>query len=115
MAQKIYDLIVYQKLTSPYTRYINPYSGLIWDVAAGALAAAPTYGNTDVQHTADNTYIGGTPVKIPPTLPPGDYDMLLYDSAAITTADVVVLGKRIAWDNNAAGTNGHLVGLPLSL
>ena len=109
MAKQIYDLIVYRKLTNPYTRYIEVASGLIWDVLAGALAAAPTYGNTDVQHTADNTSIGGTPIKIPATLPAGDYDMLLYDAATPAIADVAILGKRIAWSGKG------LIGLPLEL
>ena len=104
-----YDLIVYRKMTNPYSRYIQVNTGLIWDVAAVALAAAPTYGNTDVQHTADNTYIGGTPIKIPANLPNGDYDMVIYDAATPAVADVPVIGKRIAW------ASGRLVGLPLEM
>ena len=104
-----YDLIIYRKMTNPYARFIKVGNGQIWDVAAGALAAAPTYGNTDVQLTPDNTYIGGTPVKIPATLPVGDYDMLIYDAATPAVADVPVLGKRIAWSGKG------LIGLPLEL
>ncbi len=107
--QKIYDLIVYRKLTNPYTRYIEPWTGRIWDVAAGALATSPTYGDTDVQHTADNTYINGTPIKIPKDLPVGDYDMVLYDAATPSASDVPVLGKRIMWGKDS------LTGLPIDL
>lgn len=97
MAIKIADLIIYRKMTNPYSRYVFVESGLIWDVANGVLSATPTYGDTDVQHTPDNTYIGGTPIRIPTGLPQGDYDMLIYDSAAIAATDEVVIGKRIGW------------------
>ena len=97
MATKIYDLIIYRKMTNPYARFIQVDSGLIWDVANTVLSATPTYANTDVQLTVDNTYIGGTPIRIPVDLPHGDYDMLIYDSAAIAATDEVVIGKRIEW------------------
>lgn len=109
MANKIYDLIIYRKMTNPYARFIEVESGLIWDVANAVLSATPTYADTDVQLTVDNTYIGGTPVKIPTAMPPGDFDMLIYDSAAIAVADEVIIGKRICW----GGTK--LLCLPISL
>ena len=109
MAQQIYDLIIYRKLTNPYTRYVQVATGLIWDVTNAALAAAPTYGDTDVQHTPDNTSIGGTPVKIPASLPAGDYDMLVYDAATPAVADEVLIGKRIGWNGSI------LTHLPIAL
>ncbi len=109
MALKIADLIIYRKLTNPYTRYVFVESGLIWDVANGALSATPTYGDTDVQHTPDNTYIGGTPIRIPVDLPEGDYDMLIYDSAVIAVTDEVQIGKRISWSGK------QLLCLPIAL
>lgn len=115
MPTRQYDLIIYRKLTNPYTRYVEVGTGRIWDVANSALSATPTYGDTDVQHTADNTYIGGTPVKIPAGLPAGNFDMLVYDSAAIAVTDVVVVGKRIGVLNNVAETNARLTGLPIAL
>ncbi len=109
MAQMIYDMIIYRKLTSPYARFVEVESGLIWDVANAVLSATPTYGDTDLQLTPDNTYIGGTPVKIPVNLPPGNFDMLIYDSAAIAVTDEVVIGKRIGWIGK------RLSHLPISL
>ena len=97
MAIKIADLIIYRKMTNPYVRFVFVESGLIWDVANSKLSATPTYGDTDVQLTPDNTYIGGTPIRIPTGLPEGDYDMLIYDSAAVAIADEVIIGKRIGW------------------
>ncbi len=97
MATKIYDLIIYRKMTNPYARFIEVESGLIWDVANAELSATPTYADTDLQLTVDNTYIGGTPIRIPTGLPEGDYDMLIYDSAAIAATDEVIIGKRIGW------------------
>lgn len=109
MARKIYDLIIYRKLTNPYARFVEVESGLIWDVENAEKAAQPTYGDTDLQLTADNTYIGGTPVKIPTNLPAGNWDMLIYDSAAIAVTDEVIIGKRIGWNEH------QLRGLPISL
>lgn len=100
MAIKIADLIIYRKMTNPYARFVEVESGRIWDVTNAVLSAAPTYGDTDLQLTPDNTSIGGTPVKIPTAMPPGNYDMLIYDSAAITVADEVIIGKRIDWTGN---------------
>lgn len=95
-----YDLIIYRKLTNPYVRFVRVNDGFIWDVANEELAAAPTYGDTDVQLTADNTSIGGTPIKVPSLLPAGDYDMLIYDAATPAVTDEVLIGKRIGWNGN---------------
>ena len=109
MAQRIYDIIIYRKLTNPYARFVEVATGLIWDNSNSVLSATPTYGDTDVQLTADNTYIGGTPVKIPALLPVGNFDMLIYDAATPAVADEVLIGKRIAWQGK------HIAGLPLNL
>ncbi len=109
MPQKLYDVIIYRKLTNPYARFVEVCTGRIWDVANSALATQPTYGDTDVQLTADNTYIGGTPVKIPVDLPSGDYDMLIYDAGTPAVTDEVVIGKRIYWSAKRLG------GIPLDI
>lgn len=95
-----YDVIIYRKLTNPYVRFVRVGDGKIWDVANSELSATPTYGDTDVQLTPDNTYIGGTPIKIPTGLPAGDYDMLIYEAATPAIADEVIIGKRIAWSGD---------------
>jgi len=104
----IYHLIIYRVWTNPCYRLVHVADGKIWDVANSQLAAAPTWGDTDIQ-LATNNYIGGIPVTIPADLPPGDYDMLFYDAAAPAYTDVVELGKRIAW------TGKQLIGLPIDL
>ncbi len=109
MAQKIYDLVIYRKMTNPYVRFVLFNAGQIWDVANSELSATPTYGDTDVQLTADNTYIGGTPVKIPLNLPAGVWDMLFYDAATPAVTDDVIIAKRIQWNGN------QISGLPQSL
>ncbi len=109
MGQRLYDIIIYRKLTNPYARFVEVASGLIWDVANAEKSATPTYADTDVQLTPDNTYIGGTPVKIPALLPVGNYDLLIYDAATPAVADEVLIGKRIGWNGK------HIIGLPLDL
>jgi len=94
-------------MTNPYARFVRVCDGKIWDVAADALAVAPTYGDTDVQ-LALNTSIVGIPVTIPANLPAGEYDMLIYDAATPTNTDVVEpCSRRIQWDGK------RLLGLPI--
>lgn len=104
-----YDLIIHRKLTNPKMRLIRVGDGIIWDRANDTVSATPTYADTAVTLTPDNTYIGGTPVKIPANLPAGDWDMLIYDVASPAVADVPILGKRIGWNGNI------LSGLPIDL
>lgn len=95
-----YDLIIYRKLTNPKMRLVKVGDGRIWDRANNVVSATPTYADTAITLTPDNTYIGGTPVKIPVKLPAGDWDMLIYDVASPAVADEVLIGKRIGWNGN---------------
>ncbi len=104
-----YDLIIYVKLTNPKMRLVRVGDGKIWDRANDTVSATPTYADTVVTLTPDNTYIGGTPVKIPANLPTGNWDLLIYDTASPAVTDSVVRARRIAWTGN------QLSGLPLSL
>ena len=101
----MFSLIIYEPMTNPYARFVRVADGLIWDVANSVLAAAPTYGDTDVQ-LATNTSIVGIPVIIPTDLPAGEYDILFYDAGTPSSSDVVEIGKRISWTGKA------LLGLP---
>jgi len=100
--------IVYRKLSNPYSRFVRPNDGWIWDVTNEVMAAAPTWTNTDIATTYDSN-IGGYPIVVPSDLPAGDYDWLLYDNSSPANTDVVLIGKRIAWSGN------DLIGLPIDL
>jgi hypothetical protein len=104
----MYHIILYEAMTNPYARFVRVCDGKIWDVAADALAVAPTYGDTDVQ-LALNTSIVGIPITIPANLPAGEYDMLIYDAATPANTDVIENGKRISW------TGKNLLGEPRDL
>lgn len=104
----MYSLIIYRVLTNPCMRLVQVADGKIWDVTNNELAVAPTYADTDTTLSKD-TNINGIPVTIPPDLPAGDYDMLIYDAVAPANTDIVELAKRIAWSGK------QLIGLPLDL
>jgi hypothetical protein len=108
MAKTKYHIIIYEAMTNPYARFVRVCDAMIWDVAADALAVAPTYGDTDVQLTT-NTSVVGIPVTIPASLPAGEYDMLFYDAGTPANTDVVELGKRIQWDGK------NLLGVPIDM
>ena len=103
------DLIIYRKMTSPYARFVRVRDGMVWSDTAQALSLTTAWSASDVTLTPDNTYIGGTPVKIPAVLPAGEYDMLIYDAATPAASDTLVIGKRIHWSGN------QLIGLPIEL
>lgn len=109
MAQQQSDFIIYRKMTSPKMRLVRPADSKIWDRANDTVAAQPTYADTAITLTPDNTYIGGTPVKIPANLPEGEWDLLIYDVVTPAVTDPVILGKRIAWNGSM------LAGLPIDL
>ena len=102
------DFMIYRTLSNPYYQLVQVAKGEVWDVSAGALAAAPTYANTDIALTV-NAFFNGYPVTLPSTLPAGEYDFLLKEGASPDNADVTVLGKRIRWDGS------NLLGLPMDL
>ncbi len=104
----MYHLIVYRSLTNPYARLVRICDGNVWDVTNEGLAAAPTWGDTDIALTK-NSYIGGIPVTIPAALPAGEYDLLFYDAASPADTDEVKLGKRVRWTGSA------LLGLPIDI
>lgn len=105
-----YDLIIYVAVTNPYARLVRVIDGEQWDVTAGALDRAATWGDTDIALAKDSN-IGGIPVAIPVTLPGGDYDLLIYDSSSPADTDLPVIGKRIRWSHNEK----KLMGLPQDL
>ena len=102
------DLIIYSDLTSPYMRIVRVADCGI-AIAAGTTISRTTSWATSYTTLTANALIKGIPVNIPQGLPPGDYDLLIYDSASPLASDAVQIGKRIAWDGN------RLLGLPLSL
>ena len=73
-------------------------SGQIFDLAAGALAAAPTYENCDVRFEQD-AVTGEWILTIPPTLPSNSYRILVRDGAAgaVTSADDDICRIHISW------------------
>jgi len=105
----MYSLILYRVLTNAYARFVRVADGAVWSDTAQALSLTTAWSASDVALTRDGTYIGGTPVTIPPALPAGDYDMLFYENATPAAADAVLIGKRIMWSGN------NLIGLPIDL
>lgn len=94
-------------ISNAYAQIVEVTTEKVWDVQAGALAAAPTYADTKITMT-QNVYHGGYPITIPPTLPAGEFDLLVKDGANPAYTDAVAVGKRFQWD-------GELLGLPLAL
>ncbi len=108
MPRNKYDLHVYPKISNAYYRLVRVADGKVWDAVAGVLAYGTTWNETDIAITLD-AILGGMSVKLPATLPSGDYDFLVYSNAAPDAGDVVALGKRLAWSGQ------NLVGVPLDL
>lgn len=108
MSNKIYDFSFYIALSNPYVRLILVLNNKVWDVANSVLAWGTTYGDTDIQLTADTDAVN-VPFAIPADLPAGEYDCILYDAASPSSSDTPKLGKRIRWN----GTK--LSGLPIDL
>lgn len=99
MPKKNYDLIIYQTLTNPYARLVEPATGCQADIANSVLSRVATWGDTDIALSKDAN-IGGIPITIPTWLPEGVYDLLIYDAASPAAADVVKVGYRIQWHSN---------------
>ena len=102
------DLIIYQGITNPYMRLVRVADCGI-AIAAGTSFSRTTSWATSYTALTVNALIAGIPMNIPQGLPPGDYDLLIYDSATPLATDAVQIGKRIAW-------SGHqLIGLPMDI
>ena len=100
-------LVIYKDMTAPYIQIVEFKTGKVWDSTNSALAAAPTYADTDIALTL-NTYYNGYPITIPHALPSGKYDLLVKDNATPANTDEVVIGKRFEWaKNNVSGQPGR--------
>jgi len=93
------SFICYEALTNPVFRLVNAFSGWIWDNTNAVMALAPTYSDTAIA-TAEDANINGIPIVIPETVPPGDYDLLIYDAASPANTDAYSKWYRIAWDGH---------------
>lgn len=93
-------LNVYRGITNFVYRLVRVTDSKAWDDVNGELSASPTWADTAISVTKNN-YIGGFPIDLTSdlsaSLPPGDYDLLIYDSASPASSDTVELGKRISW------------------
>ena len=103
-----YEFVVYGSYTNFCYRLIRVSDLKVWDAEAGALAAAPTYADTDTAVTINQT-LGGYAIDIDAALPAGEYDFLVYETDSPAYTDTPVLGKRLSWN----GTK--LLGLPQDL
>lgn len=86
-------------LTSPYMRLIRRADNKIWDTDAVALAADTTYAHSAIEIAKDDDVVGW-PIIIPPTLPAGEYDLLIYDNATPANTDLVVDRCRMRWNGS---------------
>jgi hypothetical protein len=68
-----------------YGQIIRTSDGYLWDGVAGALAAAPTYGNTALTVT-EHAGTGIMGVALPSAMPAGFYRMLLRAQAGAAPA-----------------------------
>lgn len=93
----VYDFIVYGTYTNFNYRLVRVSDGMVWDVENATLSAAPTYANTELAVTI-NQSVGGYLIDFPTTLPEGDYDFLVYETTSPAYTDVPSLGKRISWN-----------------
>jgi hypothetical protein len=104
----MYDLIIYKAITNPYWRLVRVGDGGVVVAATGAVSTTTSWATSYTAMTKD-AIRGGLLVEIPHTVPPGDYDLLIYDAASPADTDAPTLGKRIAW----SGT--QILGLPADL
>ena len=87
----------YRAQANWYIRIVRPLDGHVYDVNAGAFAAAPTWANSVVVltwSTGPNCY----PVTVP-TLPNGNYDLLFYNASPPAAGDEVLWGKEYKYQN----------------
>lgn len=108
MANKIHDFKIYVELANPYARIVHAFTFQVWDVASDALGIDVTWTDTDIALTF-NANLGALPVTIPPNLPGGDYDFIVYDAASPVSGDDPQIGKRIHW------TGKNILGVPIDL
>lgn len=99
------DLIVYGTYTNFCYRLVRVTDKKVWDHVNDDLTIDPTYSDTEKAVTIDQT-VGGYPIDLDESLPAGEYDLLIYDTASPAYTDVPSVGKRIKW------TGRRLNGLP---
>ncbi len=75
-----------------YIRIIRQDDNAVYDNAAGAFAAAPTWANSSIVLTW-NAVIEGYPVVLP-ELAPSVYDIVFYDNATPASGDIVEYGQE---------------------
>ena len=89
--------------TNTYFRIVERSTGKIWSTTTSALQALTLWTDSDLAAT-NSTLVGGTDgarkVNIPATLPSGEYDLLFYDNASATSADVLLLRKPFYYDKS---------------
>lgn len=104
----MYSLIVYKEINTPYFRIVRVADGAVMVTLTGKLSTTTSWATSYTALTRDDVR-GGLLITIPEDLPPGDYDLLIYDNGSPVAADDPKFGKRIAW----SGT--QILGLPLDL
>jgi len=115
-----YDLMIYDNLTNPYMRLVQVPTGkqydFVNDVLVPVTTAAASYSDTCLTLTKNAYSLAAIIIEIDEYvastglgLPPGRYDLLLYDAATKATSDNTQIAKRIEWDGN------NIFGLPQDL
>ena len=107
----MHSLIIYQALTNPVMRIVRVSDGGIMVAATGAVSRTTSWA-TSYTTLAKVTLVGGVPVTIPETLPPGDYDLLIYDAETPADTDVPKIVRRIAWTGHQESLTP---GVPISI
>ena len=85
----MYSVIIYQTITNTaYFRIVRVADGAVMVAATGVLSKTTAF-NVSSTALARDVIIGGVPVTIPAALKPGDYDLLIYDTAAAPVAAIM--------------------------
>ena len=90
-----HTFILYGNYNNPYLRIVRISDGFVYDIAADAFAASPTWENTAIALDTKNAVINGWPVDVPQTLPNGTYDMQLYDAQTPAASNTMITGWRL--------------------
>lgn len=83
-------------LTAPYIRLIHRKTKLVVKASDWQKTPGVSYEDSAIVLTKD-TGMNGFPITLDPRLPAGEYDVLLYDNASPSDADVAVDHAHWSW------------------